>query len=83
MQLEYLGFLKIKTICCWILPLQMTLSNDSVKLTIVDYCFTYVCGIVRWTLGLKIPFKLYYNEEGKSLKEGKRLIKDETKSLCA
>ena len=43
---------------------------------IVDYCFTNVYGIVRRTLGLKIPFKLYYKEKGKSLKEEKRLIKD-------
>ena len=50
---------------------------------IVHYCFTYVYRIVRRTLGLKIPFKLNFKEEGKSLKEGKRLIKDETKSLCA
>ena len=48
---------------------------------IVDYCFTYVYGIVRRTLGLKIPFKLYYKEEGKSIKEGKRLIKDEIESF--
>lgn len=78
--------------------LQMTLSDDSVKLRvfhggklfkegdnvsyvngsihseivapIVDYRFTYMYGIVGRTLGLIIPFKLSYKEEGKSLEEG-------------